>query len=327
MRTVRRWRSTGSQGCPHIRAFGSWTIREQFANHSARLTIWGFSFHVCGRFSPSSSHYSQFAGVGFVHLHPACLSTDHSVDPCQLCTQVLVHVLAHLHPRSARFPYSQTIFLLSVLLPFHSLTDTIRVYSRQFLICDSISQSPLVIRSLNVYFAGRDIVPVCLHPFNGCVPISKFTDCVSVFRASDSVCKILAEVLGTLWFAYVGPFTQHSRICALWFINVIIFSRYRHFLYWYFSVVSVNKVNTLFRIQSASSSDPTPDQSDPLLVWRSSMPDPISLILPSVLFSLYMKCHSTMSICSVNKCSCRHPRGSIGVFGGSINVCSGSIGG
>ncbi len=42
MRTIRGWRSTSLQSHPHICAFGLQTIRERFANHSARLCIRGF---------------------------------------------------------------------------------------------------------------------------------------------------------------------------------------------------------------------------------------------------------------------------------------------
>ncbi len=42
MQTVRRWRSAGLQSRPHICAFGSQTVRERFANHSACSCIQGF---------------------------------------------------------------------------------------------------------------------------------------------------------------------------------------------------------------------------------------------------------------------------------------------
>ncbi len=41
MRTILKWRSTGSQSYPHIRAFGSWTICEQFANHLVCMCVLG----------------------------------------------------------------------------------------------------------------------------------------------------------------------------------------------------------------------------------------------------------------------------------------------
>ncbi len=41
-----RRRSAGSQSHPHIRAFGLWTIREQFANHLAHSCIRGFIYYL-----------------------------------------------------------------------------------------------------------------------------------------------------------------------------------------------------------------------------------------------------------------------------------------
>ncbi len=72
MRTIRWWRSTGSQSHPHIHAFGPQTVREQFMNHSMRLFIRGFRmWHVwgCGTCKILWPRHMKLCIFGTVNIH------------------------------------------------------------------------------------------------------------------------------------------------------------------------------------------------------------------------------------------------------------------
>ncbi len=90
-----------------------------------------------------SGHSGQFAEIGFMHLPPTHLSMDHSVDSCQFSHAVLVRIL---QPRDAQIHISMlldhfAVHFASILFIY----GYIQVSRRQFTICDSISQSLLVV--------------------------------------------------------------------------------------------------------------------------------------------------------------------------------------